>query len=108
MDSLLSLRCRRNADSHRVRTLSASEPGDARRLSARRAIARASRGRSSGAPISASFARDQVLAGRVKLIAPKEKELWRELAIAYRRDRTLTRATSTFIATVRQLAAASK
>jgi DNA-binding transcriptional LysR family regulator len=58
--------------------------------------------------ISASFARDQVLAGRVKLIAPKEKELWRELAIAYRRDRTLTRATSTFIATVRQLAAASK
>ena len=48
--------------------------------------------------ISASFARDQVLAGRVKLIAPKEKELWRELAIAYRRDRTLTRATSTFIA----------
>ena len=58
--------------------------------------------------ISVSFARDQVLAGRVKLIPPKEKELWRELAIAYRRDRTLTRATSTFIATVRQLAAASK
>src|ERR1700751_685444 len=58
--------------------------------------------------ISASFARDQVLAGRVKLIAPREKELWRELAIAYRRDRTLTRPTSTFIATVRQLAAASK
>src|SRR5258708_23679487 len=27
--------------------------------------------------ISASFARDQVLAGRVKLIALKEKELWR-------------------------------
>ena len=58
--------------------------------------------------ISVSFARDQVLAGRVKLIAPQGKELWRELAIAYRRDRTLTRATSTFIATVRQLAAASK
>jgi DNA-binding transcriptional LysR family regulator len=33
--------------------------------------------------ISASFARDQVLAGRVKLIAPKEKELWRELGLAY-------------------------
>jgi DNA-binding transcriptional LysR family regulator len=58
--------------------------------------------------ISASFARDQVLAGRVKLIAPWEKELWRELAIAYRRDRTMTRATATFIATVRQLASASK
>jgi len=42
--------------------------------------------------ISTSFARDQVLAGRVRLIPPKEKELWRELAIAYRRDRTLTRA----------------
>jgi len=58
--------------------------------------------------ISTSFARDQVLAGRVKLIPPREKELWRELAIAYRRDRTMTRATSTFISTVRQLAAASK
>lgn len=58
--------------------------------------------------ISVSFARDQVLAGRVKLIPPREKELWRELGIAYRRDRTLTRATATFIATVRQLAAASK
>jgi LysR family transcriptional regulator, low CO2-responsive transcriptional regulator len=58
--------------------------------------------------ISASFARDQVLAGRVKLIPVKEEELWRELGLAYRRDRTLTRATNTFIATVRQLAAVSK
>ena len=60
--------------------------------------------------ISASFARDQVLAGRVKLIAcrDKDEELWRELGLAYRRDRTLTRATTTFIAAVRQLAAASK
>ncbi len=55
--------------------------------------------------ISASFARDQLLAGRVKLIAPKEKELWRELGLAYRRDRTLTQAAKTFITTVRQLAA---
>jgi hypothetical protein len=30
------------------------------------------------------------------------------LGIAYRRDRTLTRATTTFISTVRQLAAVSK
>jgi len=58
--------------------------------------------------ISASFARDQVLAGRVKLIPIQDQELWRELGLAYRRDRTLTRATTTFISTVRQLAAASK
>jgi DNA-binding transcriptional LysR family regulator len=58
--------------------------------------------------ISASFARDQVLAGRVKLIGLQDEELWRELGVAYRRDRTLTRATSTFISTVRQLAATSK
>src|SRR5205814_7016626 len=38
--------------------------------------------------ISSSFARDQVLAGRVKLIPIKDEELWRELGIAYRRDRT--------------------
>ena len=58
--------------------------------------------------ISASFARDQVLAGRVKLIAFKDKELWRELGLAYRRDRTLTQAAKTFITTVRQLAATSR
>ena len=58
--------------------------------------------------ISTSFARDQVLAGRVKLIAFKDDEQWRELGLAYRRDRTLTRATTTFITAVRQLAAASK
>jgi LysR family transcriptional regulator, low CO2-responsive transcriptional regulator len=58
--------------------------------------------------ISASFARDQVMAGRVKLIPIKDEELWRELGLAYRRDRTLTRATTTFISTVRQLASASK
>jgi LysR family transcriptional regulator, low CO2-responsive transcriptional regulator len=58
--------------------------------------------------ISSSFARDQVLAGRVKLIPIRDQELWRELGIAYRRDRTQTRATTTFISTVRQLATASK
>jgi LysR family transcriptional regulator, low CO2-responsive transcriptional regulator len=57
--------------------------------------------------VSASFARDQVLAGRVKLIPP-DKELWRELGLAYRRDRTLTQAARTFITTVRQLAATSR
>lgn len=54
--------------------------------------------------ISASFARDQVLAGRVKLVAHRGEELWRELGIAYRRDRTQSRATSSFISTVRQMA----
>ncbi|HZQ21412.1 MAG TPA: LysR family transcriptional regulator [Terriglobales bacterium] len=58
--------------------------------------------------ISTSFARDQVLANRVKLVPIEGGELWRELGLAYRRDRTLTRATSSFISTVRELAAASK
>jgi LysR family transcriptional regulator, low CO2-responsive transcriptional regulator len=55
--------------------------------------------------ISSSFAREEVLAGSVRLIALQDVEIWRELGLAYRRDRTLTRASSTFIATVRQLAA---
>lgn len=54
--------------------------------------------------ISASFARDQVLAGRIKLVAHRGGELWRELGLAYRRDRTQSLATSTFIATVRHMA----
>jgi DNA-binding transcriptional LysR family regulator len=58
--------------------------------------------------VSASFARDQVLAGRVKLIPLKDKELWRELGLVYRRDRTLTQAARTFVTTVRQLAATSR
>ena len=58
--------------------------------------------------ISSSFARDEVSAGRVKLVGLQDVELWRELGLVYRRDRTLPRATTTFIATVRQLAAASK
>ena len=58
--------------------------------------------------ISSSFARDQVLAERVKLIPLQGVELWRELGLAYRRDRTHTRPTTTFIATVRQLSAGAK
>jgi DNA-binding transcriptional LysR family regulator len=53
--------------------------------------------------ISASFARDEVAAGRVKLIELEGAELWRELGIAYRRDRTLSVATKTFVSVVRQL-----
>jgi DNA-binding transcriptional LysR family regulator len=39
----------------------------------------------------------------VKLIELEGPELWRELGLAYRRDRTLSVANKTFIAVVRQL-----
>jgi len=58
--------------------------------------------------ISAGFARDQVLAGEVVLIPLHGVELWREVGLAYRRDRTHTRPTTTFIATVRQLSSHEK
>jgi len=57
--------------------------------------------------ISSSFARDEMAAGRVKLIPLQDVELWRELGLVYRRDRTHTRPTATFIATVKQRAAAA-
>jgi len=55
--------------------------------------------------ISASFARDEVKAGRVKLIDLEDAELYRELGFAYRRDRTLSVATTAFISLLRQSAA---
>jgi DNA-binding transcriptional LysR family regulator len=58
--------------------------------------------------ISGSFARDEVLAGQVVLIPLQDVELWRELGLAYRRDRTHTRPTTSFIATVRQIWASEK
>lgn len=58
--------------------------------------------------ISASFAREQVLAGEVVLVPVEGIDLWRELGLAYRRDRTHTRPTSTFIATVRQMSGTEK
>ncbi|MGA7401816.1 MAG: LysR family transcriptional regulator [Candidatus Sulfotelmatobacter sp.] len=54
--------------------------------------------------ISASFARDEVAAGRVKLIELEGAELWRELGLAYRRDRTLSVAAKAFITVSRQFA----
>src|SRR5437762_2167243 len=54
--------------------------------------------------ISAAFAADEVRAGLVKLIPFEDAQLWRELGLAYRRDRTLPRATTAFIVTARQLA----
>jgi len=47
--------------------------------------------------ISESFARDEVLSGKVKLIALKDNELSRELGLAYRRNRSLPRAAEVFI-----------
>jgi DNA-binding transcriptional LysR family regulator len=47
--------------------------------------------------ISASFARDEVASGRVKLIDLEDVELFRELGLAYRRDRTLSCASTAFI-----------
>jgi DNA-binding transcriptional LysR family regulator len=58
--------------------------------------------------ISASFARDEVASGRVKLIDLEDVELFRELGLAYRRDRTLSCATTAFIDVLRQLAASTK
>ena len=39
--------------------------------------------------ISETFARDEVRAGQVKLIPVTDMDVWRELGIVYRRDRTL-------------------
>jgi DNA-binding transcriptional LysR family regulator len=58
--------------------------------------------------ISGSFARDEVDAGRVKLIDLEDAELYRELGLAYRRDRTLSVATKAFIALLRQMATNGK
>jgi DNA-binding transcriptional LysR family regulator len=58
--------------------------------------------------ISASFARDEVEAGRVKLIDLEDAQLYRELGLAYRRDRTLSVASTAFIAQLRQLATQMK
>jgi DNA-binding transcriptional LysR family regulator len=55
--------------------------------------------------ISASFAKNEVRAGEVKLIPVADVELWRELGLVYRRDRTLPRAASAFITLLRQRAA---
>jgi DNA-binding transcriptional LysR family regulator len=58
--------------------------------------------------ISASFARDEVASGRVKLIDLEDAELFRELGLAYRRDRTLSVATTAFIDILRKLATSGK
>src|ERR1700693_1669064 len=50
--------------------------------------------------ISESFARDQVKTGDVKLLNVEGVDLWRELALVYRRDRSLPRAVQALLGMV--------
>ena len=52
--------------------------------------------------ISESFARDYVKAGEVKLLNVEGVDLWRELGLIYRRDRSLPRAAQALIALIRE------
>ena len=52
--------------------------------------------------ISESFARDQVKAGEVKLLSVEGVDLWRELGLVYRRDRSLPRAAQALIGLIRE------
>jgi LysR family transcriptional regulator, low CO2-responsive transcriptional regulator len=52
--------------------------------------------------ISESFSRDQVKSGEVKLLNVDGVDLWRELALVYRRDRSLPRAVQSLIAMIRE------
>lgn len=52
--------------------------------------------------ISESFARDQVKAGEVKLLNVEGVDLWRELGLVYRRDRSLPRAAQALIGIIRE------
>jgi len=57
--------------------------------------------------ISSSFAEADAAAGHVALVPLKGVELWRELGLIYRKDRSLPRAAQAFIALVRQRTAAA-
>jgi LysR family transcriptional regulator, low CO2-responsive transcriptional regulator len=52
--------------------------------------------------ISESFASDQVKAGEVKLLNVEGVDLWRELGLVYRRDRSLPRAAQSLISIIRE------
>jgi DNA-binding transcriptional LysR family regulator len=58
--------------------------------------------------ISAGFAKDDAAAGQVRLVEIDDGEIYRELGLIYRRDRTLPRAATAFIALVRQRAQDAK
>jgi DNA-binding transcriptional LysR family regulator len=51
--------------------------------------------------ISEGFTKDDVRAGRIKIIPIKDVELWRELGLIYRRDRHLPRAAAAFVDLIR-------
>ena len=57
--------------------------------------------------ISSTFVQDEARAGQVALIPLKGVDLWRELGLVYRKDRSLPRAAQAFIALVRQRTAAA-
>src|SRR5580693_7181363 len=52
--------------------------------------------------ISESFAKDYVKAGEVKLLTVEGVDLWRELGLVYRRDRSLPRAAQALIGLIRE------
>jgi DNA-binding transcriptional LysR family regulator len=52
--------------------------------------------------ISESFAKDQVKVGEVKFLNVEGVDLWRELGLIYRRDRSLPRAAQALIALIRE------
>src|SRR5205814_531073 len=52
--------------------------------------------------ISESFAKDYVKAGEVKLLTVEGVDLWRELGLIYRRDRSLPRAAQALIGIIRE------
>src|SRR6266852_2142650 len=52
--------------------------------------------------ISESFAKDYVKAGEVKLLTVEGVDLWRELGLIYRRDRSLPRAAQALIGMIRE------
>ncbi len=52
--------------------------------------------------ISESFAQDEARAGQAKLIPISDMEIWRELGIVYRRDRTLPRSAAAFVTLARE------
>jgi DNA-binding transcriptional LysR family regulator len=58
--------------------------------------------------ISASFAAEDVATGQLKLVEIEDVDIHRELGLVYRRDRTLPRAATAFIALIRQRAAGMK
>ncbi|HUJ32539.1 MAG TPA: LysR family transcriptional regulator [Candidatus Acidoferrum sp.] len=51
--------------------------------------------------ISESFVRDEVGAGQAKLIPVSDMDVWRELGLVYRRDRTLPRSATSFVNMIR-------